>query len=232
MSLKTIAARSNATNDPLETLGFERGSHNGCSNYQLNLIRNRPKEERLLALPEGEWQALTARFWSRVERHASNACWPWRLSCYANGGHGQFTFRIDGVQHHFYAHRIAWLLTHRESVGDLKICHHCDNPPCCNPNHHFKASQAANLDDARRKGRLDESKPRRLKLTPEQRLEIQAAPAAGRSASLATRYGVSASMICHIRAGRFAGALVVAAHHICNNDESVQNTQMGLRRVS
>jgi hypothetical protein len=35
----------------------------------------------------------------------------------------------------------------------LLVCHSCDNPPCCNPNHFFLGTALDNNGDAKRKGR-------------------------------------------------------------------------------
>lgn len=55
------------------------------------------------------------------------------------------------------AHRVAaWLWAGLDDLDDLgtKACHHCDNPPCCNPACLFLGTQADNMEDASQKGRL------------------------------------------------------------------------------
>jgi len=53
-----------------------------------------------------------------------------------------------------YVHRVAWELAHSQSVPDgMFVCHHCDNPPCCNPEHLFLGTAMDNTQDMVRKGR-------------------------------------------------------------------------------
>ncbi len=91
-----------------------------------------------------------ARFWSRVDRSGgSKACWPWRGS--SGGDYGQF-LAPDGSAHK--AHRLAYELTHGSTImPGLLACHHCDNPPCCNPAHIFIGTRQDNARDMHRKGR-------------------------------------------------------------------------------
>ncbi len=42
----------------------------------------------------------------------------------------------------------------RKIPRSTDACHRCDNPPCCNPEHLFAGSRAANMRDAYRKGRV------------------------------------------------------------------------------
>lgn len=52
------------------------------------------------------------------------------------------------------AHRKAWEDTHGAIPLGLYVCHHCDNPPCCNPEHLFLGTPQQNMDDAKAKGRV------------------------------------------------------------------------------
>lgn len=200
MSPKTIQMRSSAEHSLGKSLTIDNGSDSGCSIDRLNRIQTASKEDRLLGLAADQFRALSSRFWSNVDRSAgADACWPWQLSCLAaRGGHGQFTVTVDGKQWHYVAHRIAWLLTHRKSAGDLKVCHVCDNPPCCNPIHHFQGSQADNLDDARAKGRLVDGR-HKIKLSDAALAHIKATylPRVNGRA-LAARYEVTLQTIMRV----------------------------------
>lgn len=159
------------------------------------------------------------RFRSKVDRSGgAEACWLWLASSMDRYGHGQFTCRFDGKQRHLYAHRVAWELAHGPIPDGLCVCHRCDVAKCVNPFHLFLGTQADNLNDARAKGRLDESRPRACTLTYEDRLDIfRAVPYRGVGVALARQYGVTKAAISKIRRGRFArlveGAFQAAPTH-------------------
>ena len=87
-------------------------------------------------------------FWRRVDMSGGpDACWPWRGGM-TYEGYGIALF--DGKS--TTAHRIAYILTHGPIEPSLVVCHHCDNPPCCNPKHLFDGTQRDNIQDSVRKG--------------------------------------------------------------------------------
>lgn len=55
----------------------------------------------------------------------------------------------DGV----LVHRVAYAQVYGDFDQSLKVCHSCDNPPCCNPAHLFLGTQKDNLRDMFAKGR-------------------------------------------------------------------------------
>lgn len=62
-------------------------------------------------------------------------------------GYGVLTHRGRKMM----AHRVVWESLHGPT--DLLVCHACDNPPCCNPDHLFVGSHADNNRDRAGKGR-------------------------------------------------------------------------------
>lgn len=160
-----------------------------------------------------------ARFWAKVNKDgpapilqpALGPCWLWTASVTGSGkvNHGQFTLSRNGQpQVHLYAHRISWELAYGPIPDGLKICHHCDIPRCVRPAHLFLGTQADNLHDAARKGRIYNHKPRTTRaFTPADRLAIYQLPyRRGLIVALARQYGVSKTAISLIRSGRFIGA--------------------------
>jgi hypothetical protein len=190
------------------SIGKDLETDNGCPVPSVNSAVSVDSAEcRQILAGVTAWDRthIVARFWTKV--HKTDTCWLWTAATF-KGGYGQFVFRERDKtpQRHIYAHRLSWELANGLPIPvGLVICHQCDRPGCVNPDHLFVGTQAENLDDAREKGRLDESLPRTKKLTPEERLEIFNAPNyPGLGRDLAKRYGVSAACISKIRSGRFA----------------------------
>lgn len=91
-------------------------------------------------------QSIDERFWSKVDK--TDTCWIW-MAAKDQKGYGIFT--IGGRNHK--AHRMAYELTHKTSLGKLFACHSCDNPSCVHPEHIFPGTSSDNMRDAAQKGR-------------------------------------------------------------------------------
>ena len=91
---------------------------------------------------------FAAYFWKKVGPPDRNGCRNY-TGCLGskNYGHIGRNGRIEK------AHRIAWELANGRSPVDFLVCHSCDNPTCCNPDHLFLGTDADNMRDMARKGR-------------------------------------------------------------------------------
>ncbi len=87
-------------------------------------------------------------FWAQVEIGKQNECWPWKL-CRNKKGYGivQWLGKITR------AHRVAFSIHNSKPLSKAHICHHCDNPICCNPAHLFEGNILLNNQDMWSKGR-------------------------------------------------------------------------------
>ena len=92
-------------------------------------------------------------FQEKIHQGKPDECWLW------TGSKTKFGY---GVAYHkgmkSTAHRIAYHLAGNKLITGLVVAHKCDNPPCCNPNHLFLATQKQNIDDCSRKGRMNRAK--------------------------------------------------------------------------
>jgi len=99
-------------------------------------------------------KTLEEKFWEKVNKKGKDDCWEW-LAGRNHKNYGNFYVSIgNSKDKHWIAHRMAWKLTYGEIPKGLHICHHCDNPPCVNPNHLWIGTNKDNILDASRKGRL------------------------------------------------------------------------------
>ena len=93
-------------------------------------------------------QKQIERFWSHVERPGPNDCWDWQGSTNGKKNYG----KVGWGGHFYLAHRVAYTIQN-DDPGELLVCHTCDNPRCCNPQHLFVGTQSDNLNDMVVKGR-------------------------------------------------------------------------------
>lgn len=145
--------------------------------------------------------AASESFWSRVDKRADDTCWPW------SGQINESGYGVCNLVGHAttLAHRIAFTFSSGRDPGDLNVCHSCDNPPCCNPNHLWLGTRAENIADMDRKGRRRAAIRRGVKssacrLGEAQVMELLTSPETNRQA--AARLGVTPSAIFNIRTGR------------------------------
>lgn len=143
--------------------------------------------------------ARVTEFWTCVDRsNGPEACWPWMG--YEEDGYGKYYWagRMVG------SHELAVTFTTGETrAKDLDTCHSCNNPICCNPSHLRFDTRVSNVADM-----LAARRDRPGRLTDEQVTVMRTRYTNGaRQADLASRYGVTTSMVSQIvRGARYARA--------------------------
>ena len=84
------------------------------------------------------------RFWSYVDTSGGDdACWLWKGQINHNG-YGLFSIKGKKT----IASRMAAIIALGPLPEGRIVCHHCDNPPCCNPNHLYFGTARDNMRDA------------------------------------------------------------------------------------
>lgn len=91
------------------------------------------------------WSPLE-RVWERVA--FGPGCWEWQGGRDLKG-YGRVTVGTKRKK----AHRVIWELANGPIPDGMRVCHHCDNPPCVRPDHLFLGTDKDNADDRDAKGR-------------------------------------------------------------------------------
>lgn len=143
---------------------------------------------------------IAKRIWRHIKK--GDGCWPWTGSKMAKG-YGRIQ-PDGGGKSPLLAHRVVYELTFGPIPEGMYVCHRCDNPSCCNPDHLFLGTAAENNADSRQKDRhvRGERQPA-AKLTDAAVNEILGLIEAGESdATIARHFPVSQSRITRIRQGK------------------------------
>lgn len=75
-------------------------------------------------------------------------CWKWKGHL-AKSGYG--VFKEKGKRE--YAHRAIYKNFFKMNINKFLICHHCDNPKCCNPFHLYHGNYKTNAVDREKRNR-------------------------------------------------------------------------------
>jgi hypothetical protein len=134
--------------------------------------------------------------------------------------YGKVRVFIEGKWQYHGTHRVAFELTNGPIRAGYFVCHHCDNAPCCRPDHLWEGTNSDNLVDAVQKGRHKIPSgvgadhyfhrfPERLmrmsgerspsaKLTDAQIEDIRTLKGLMTGRAIAHQFGISPSHVCNI----------------------------------
>jgi hypothetical protein len=145
----------------------------------------------------------SVRAWAKVDRQGPDECWPW-VGKRTGLGYGRFWSGEKEV----FAHRFISGVVDGPLGEAVVVRHSCDNPPCCNPAHLLRGSQADNIRDMDERGRRvlaprpGESNPN-ARLTAAEVREIRAKRDGGQTLRMiGQQYGVTPQCIRRICLGQ------------------------------
>ena len=132
-----------------------------------------------------------------IEIDDKTKCWNWKSTKDKNK-YG--TKKYKGK--YYKTHRLFYEICNGKIPKDMCVCHRCDNPSCCNPDHLFLGTQLENIQDMINKnrqrsaiGEINKSS----KLTEIEVIEIRNLYAQGISSrQLGKKFNINKSTILHI----------------------------------
>jgi hypothetical protein len=106
---------------------------------------------RPLGRPPRPHKTPEDRFLSRMPPRQAGVCWIWPGGR-DKDGYGFISVRAPKSTTH-KTHRLSYEIFTGLVPEGLCVCHYCDNPPCCNPDHLWLGTKRDNNQDRSLKGR-------------------------------------------------------------------------------
>ncbi len=135
-----------------EFYATKRGPHRYCK--PCHRLRNKSRSRNPSEQLRQRHRHSLAEVLASAQR-AENGCLEIEKRFRDDNGYGRVS--IGGV--FVMTHRAAWIEANGEVPDGLLVCHKCDNPPCCDPNHLFVGTHQDNNDDCVAKGRAKHQRP-------------------------------------------------------------------------
>ena len=114
-------------------------------------VVERPLGKREVVGPIPPGGTMWYRLWDKIKTGARCDCWEWQAGLDAKG-YGQF--KRESYRPPEKAHRLVWEHRYGPIPMGLFVCHLCDNPKCCNPDHLMLPTNYGNHLDRENKGRV------------------------------------------------------------------------------
>jgi hypothetical protein len=133
--------------------------------------------------------------WAKHVQIRDDGCWEW--TGVRVGGYGKLS---TGHATYVRAHRYSWMRSRGPIPDGLHVLHHCDNPPCVNPDHLYLGTAADNARDRVQRLRGNHgSRNGRARFDEETVARIRVEHASGISQrELARRYNCVPSLVSRI----------------------------------
>ena len=120
-----------------------------------------------------------------------SGCWIWVGGWNSTSRYGRY--RING--RYVDTHRLFYLMFKGEIPKGMHVCHKCDTPPCCNPDHLFVGTPADNMQDMIKKGRHNPAG----RISDDKRSEIVAMLGFASNAEICKELNTTRSTVARLR---------------------------------
>jgi len=102
----------------------------------------------------------TMDIYDRLDKrlNKTDTCWLWVGKSTDKNGYARI--RVNGITE--LAHRISYTIYKGEIPKGIFVCHSCDVPGCCNPEHLWLGTNSDNMKDCSSKGRIRNGSTRKI----------------------------------------------------------------------